>query len=512
MCSDILFQFFKAFADAKLADLVRFTPFLTLLFSSKYFNQLAFLEPQKATKHLIMKKVFIFLLLINFFSYGQNNCDVLSSKQLKAIKNKSDYESLQKLGLHYFQVYQKSKNNTEKQSNLLKASKFLKKTYNTGKSSSEKGKDFSKITCYYGLTYLKSKGFKRAFHYINESAKMGYLPAMFYLGKLYENGTGTKVDNKKAERYYKRSASLFNPLQALACDRLGRLYYHKLKDDKSAAIWLNKSVNLGHTRSTYLLLNIDDSYGDKIKRVTSMNEATQQASGISFGKDGILYAHKCHMVNPNFDIQNVVTSKKNNKTPQKLSGTEINHLEKLGRNGSMKAYQKLLDYHKRKGNQNGINRYLAKMKDLKKVKKIRQRKIKDAAIKRQKSILQGLYMAGALYGNSAESTKHKKEAYDFVENAPLESFFTVDTPRNFRNAAFKVYINKNNDEYYLFVLMDLYASNPYRTEYNCVEMVKVISNQVLINDAKKNWVRETSSKISKRNEPLLQWKNKPNGY
>ncbi len=454
-----------------------------------------------------MKKVFILLVFINFSFHAQNNCDVLSPNQLKSIENKKDYESLKKLGLSYFQAFKDKKKSNEKSLNLSKATEYLKQAYAFGN-----GAEFSKVACYYGLTILENKDYKNGFSRIKASAEQGYLPAMFYLGKLYELGTGGSADNKKAEKNYLKAASQFNEFQALACDRLGRLYHNQLKDDKTAALWLYKAVQLGYTRATYLLLNIDSSYGEKIKKITSMDEQTQRNSGLDFGKDGNLYLNKCHKVNPNFEVLEVTPVNPKSSIPEKLTSTEINHLEKLGRNGSMESYQKLLDYNKKRGDQNGINRYVGKMKELAQVKKNNQRKIKSAAIRRHKSVLQGLVMAGALYDNSAESTKYKKEAYDFVENVSIEDIHTVTTPRHFKEDVFKVHINKSSNDYYLFVLMDFYASNPYRTKFVCTKIVKVISNQVFINDAKKNWVREVYSRTEKRNDPLLNWKEEPNGY
>ncbi|MDG1315026.1 MAG: tetratricopeptide repeat protein [Flavobacteriaceae bacterium] len=253
-----------------------------------------------------MKKIFhsfICLVLFNYSVNAQNDCFTLNSAQINLLEkpeNKNSYEALQKLGLHYFQVSQYSKQPEEKQNNLAKAFKYFEKAYSNGQNES----DFSKTAYYYGLANLKDKNLKLAFNYISKSANKEYLPAMFYLGSFYENGVGTTVDNKKSEKYYEKVASQFNPFQAKACDRLGRLYYHKLRDYEKSARWLIKAVNLGYTRATHLLLSIDDKY---VKDISIYDEKTQRALGMKFNKDGELYEDNCNGII-------VVSESKNNPT------------------------------------------------------------------------------------------------------------------------------------------------------------------------------------------------------
>ncbi len=379
-----------------------------------------------------MKKVFIFILLINCFSYGQNRCDVLSSKQLNSIKNNSDYKSLQQLGFHYFKAYQNEKTSSEKQNHLLKATEYLQKAYNIGKNSDIKRPNLSKVTCYYGLAYLENKNYKKAFQYINESAKQEYLPAMFYLGRLYSLGSGTIIDNKKAELYYKKVASQSNPLQALACDRLGRFYHNTLKDDKSAATWLSKAVNLGYTRATYLLLNIDDSYGDKIKKITAMDDATQRTSGVKFNKDGELYENDCSKTRKNLNPKIVSVKKDPLDWPTFYS----------------------------------VRSYIKSSKS----------KILESFTGKKIVFTSGkspLYIKGII-----QDHPFLKKTYEYVKTTSIDNIFRIkEKGKNSKYSFTRVYIDKAQSTYYVFVIESKHLGAHF-FKYSLVQVAKVGQHNV----------------------------------
>ena len=222
--------------------------------------------PLKATKHLIMKKVFILLLLISFSANAQRHYDLLNKRELKEIEGtnyQNNHKKLQLLGFHYYQTFKTSKDLKKKKECLSKAMNYLKKANDIYEKLKNNEKDNSKpkILYYYGLVNLQMKKHDLAFKYMNESAMGKYTSAIFCLAEFYEKGIGTPIDIEKAILNYKKVASeIDNDLEAKASDRVGRLYHHKLNDNERAITWLGKALNLGHTESTYLFLHIRDKY------------------------------------------------------------------------------------------------------------------------------------------------------------------------------------------------------------------------------------------------------------
>ena len=263
MCSDILLQFFEAFADAQLAELVRFTPFFMLLFfHSKYFNQSAFLEPQKATKSFIMKKIVVFLLLISFSIQAQRHYELLRKEKLKALIKKGDgnsYDDFLALGFHYYQIFKLSKIVAAKNEGLVRSKDYLKKAIDLHKGNRDN--NHLKALYYYGILNLELKNTSFGYQYISEAAQGEFLPAIYRMAHFFEKGIGFKKDIDKAMLLYKKIASVpDNEFKAEIFDRIGRIYHHEFNDNERAIVWLAKALDLGFSESTYLFLKIREDY------------------------------------------------------------------------------------------------------------------------------------------------------------------------------------------------------------------------------------------------------------
>ena len=360
-----------------------------------------------------MKKTIVSIICLVFFSYStiaQDSCFILNTDQLNSLEKPeslNDHRVLQKLGLHYFHLAEKS----NKKEAFSKAIDYLEKAYTIGKSA----KEFSKTAYYFGLAYLKIKNNNLAFTYIRESAKKEYLPAMFYLGKFYQNGTGTSIDYKKAAYYYKKSASAYNKFQAKASDELGRLYYHKLDDSENAALWLIKAVNLGYTRATYLLLTIDDSYA---KDITIYDEHKQRALGMKFNRDGEPYQKECEKIKQSLDT--IPRVKKNKHTlSHKIVPEKKDPVFPM--------------------------RYSKKKKQIQLAKK----RILEAIGGKRVNFSSGRTEE---YPSLIDVNPLLKEAYNYVKSASIDKVYQIQMSVKSKYSFYRVYIDRLEKTCYVFVI------------------------------------------------------------
>ncbi|RIA88670.1 hypothetical protein C1645_232469 [Glomus cerebriforme] len=83
---------------------------------------------------------------------------------------------------------------------------------------------------------------RKAFILFEQSAKQGYIDAIFRLGYCYDEGIGTNIDKEKASKFYKKAAKK-GSLEAQ--NNLGRLYEKKKMFEKSIR-WYKRAADNGH--------------------------------------------------------------------------------------------------------------------------------------------------------------------------------------------------------------------------------------------------------------------------
>ncbi|WDD98243.1 tetratricopeptide repeat protein [Thalassomonas actiniarum] len=97
-----------------------------------------------------------------------------------------------------------------------------------------------------GLAADQKQDYKTAFTWYLTAAESGFRQAQFYLGTMYEQGSGTKQDYKKAAHWYLQAAKRGH---AAAQNNLGTMYNfgRGMKQDyKQAVYWYRKAALQGH--------------------------------------------------------------------------------------------------------------------------------------------------------------------------------------------------------------------------------------------------------------------------
>lgn len=89
---------------------------------------------------------------------------------------------------------------------------------------------------------VDSKDYPLAFRLFNELAHQQYIPAFKNLGLLYENGTGTIVDLRKALYWYKRGWRIAQDTGS--CLNIADLYA-KQGNQRQATYWWNRAIAVG---------------------------------------------------------------------------------------------------------------------------------------------------------------------------------------------------------------------------------------------------------------------------
>lgn len=90
---------------------------------------------------------------------------------------------------------------------------------------------------------VDSKDYPLAFRLFNELAHQQYIPAFKNLGLLYENGTGTTVDLRKALYWYKRGWRAAQDTGS--CLNIADLYA-KQGNQRQATYWWNRAIAVGN--------------------------------------------------------------------------------------------------------------------------------------------------------------------------------------------------------------------------------------------------------------------------
>ncbi|MCM1264122.1 MAG: sel1 repeat family protein, partial [Butyrivibrio sp.] len=107
-----------------------------------------------------------------------------------------------------------------------------------------------------------------------------YAPAMFQLGKMYEEGNRVEKDAPKAEEWYRKAAGQGN---ADAQNRLGEMYEGREGVASEAVEWYRNAAEQGHTDAQFRLgVCYQMGYGtdtDNTKAVEWYLKAAEQGHG-----------------------------------------------------------------------------------------------------------------------------------------------------------------------------------------------------------------------------------------
>lgn len=110
-----------------------------------------------------------------------------------------------------------------------------------------------------GTMYIGGDGvkqdFKKAFYWLQKSAKAGESRAQSLIGSMYYSGKGTKQDYQKALYWHKKAAEQG---QASSMSELGMMYMMGegvKQNDKQAVYWFEKACSAGDQKICQLINN-----------------------------------------------------------------------------------------------------------------------------------------------------------------------------------------------------------------------------------------------------------------
>ncbi len=101
----------------------------------------------------------------------------------------------------------------------------------------------------YLLATRSSPDFDAAARWFRRSAEQGHLHAVYWMGRLYEEGHGVERSPQEAVAWYTRAARAGSPDAQFALGRLHTLGVGVARDDRQARVWLTRAVMQGKSEA-----------------------------------------------------------------------------------------------------------------------------------------------------------------------------------------------------------------------------------------------------------------------